>query len=151
MKFEKGDIVLHRIFGLCEILNVEPPNTYLVKYLTGNGAARYPEKFLKKPPAGLNLNEELKKAVKKVIDKKYEKQNDMVTHPSHYARTGENECSDVMRWLFGDEAVKAYCRCNIFKYRFRCGMKNGEEDVDKSVWYENYLHDMLQEEERKND
>ena len=50
-----------------------------------------------------------------------------------------------MRWLFGDEAVKAYCRCNIFKYRFRSNLKNGQEDIEKSVWYENYLHDMLLE------
>lgn len=149
MKFEKGDIVWHRIFGLCEIINIEPPNTYLVKYLTGNGAARYPENLLKKMPSDLNVNEELKKAVKKSMNKKRENTNDMVNHPAHYTENGENECIEIMRWLFGDEAVKAYCRCNIFKYRFRCGMKNGMEDVDKSVWYENYLHDML--EEQKND
>ena len=149
MKFEKGDIVLHRIFGLCEIINVEPPHSYLVKYLTGNGAARYPEKLLKKAPAGLNVNEELKKAVKKVMNKKCENTNDMVNHPAHYTQNGENECIEVMRWLFGDEAVIAFCRCNVFKYRFRAALKNGEEDIQKAVSYENYLHDML--EGRKND
>lgn len=82
---------------------------------------------------------------------KNEIKDDMVNHPAHYAQNGENECIEVMRWLFGDEAVKAYCRCNIFKYRFRCGMKNGEEDIDKSVWYENYLHGMLKEQERSDD
>ena len=151
MKFKKGDIVFHRIFGLCEIINVEPPCTYLVKYLTGNGAARYPEKFLKKAPAGLNENEEIKKAVKEVMEKKQEHTNDIVNHPAHYAENGENECIEVMRWLFGDEAVIAFCRCNIFKYRFRCGMKNGKVDIDKAVWYENYLYDMLQEQDGKND
>lgn len=74
-----------------------------------------------------------------------DKSNDAVNHPAHYAKNGENECIEVMRWLFGDEAVKAYCRCNIFKYRFRSNLKNGQEDIEKSVWYENYLHDMLLE------
>ena len=75
--------------------------------------------------------------------------NDIVNSPKHYTENGDNECIDVMRWLFGDEAVKAFCRCNIFKYRFRAGLKNGKQDIDKAVWYENYLHKMLQE--SKND
>ncbi len=69
--------------------------------------------------------------------------NDNVNHPRHYCENGENECIEIMRWLFGDEAVKAYCRCVIFKYRFRQNLKNGKEDIDKSVWYENYLRNML--------
>ena len=60
-----------------------------------------------------------------------------VDHPAHYQ--GKNECIDVMRTMFGDEAVKAFCKCNAFKYRFRAGMKNGEEDIRKAEWYETYL------------
>lgn len=60
-----------------------------------------------------------------------------VNHPSHYQ--GNHECIDVMRALFGDEAVKGFCKCNAFKYRFRSSMKNGEEDIRKAEWYEDYL------------
>lgn len=42
-----------------------------------------------------------------------------VNHPEHYQ--GKHECIEVMRAMFGDEAVVAFCRCNSFKYRFRAG------------------------------
>lgn len=79
------------------------------------------------------------------------KSEDTVNSPKHYTQNGDNECIDVMRWLFGDEAVMAFCRCNIFKYRFRAGLKNGETDINKAVWYENYLHKMLQEQANEKD
>ena len=65
---------------------------------------------------------------------------DNVNHPAHYS--GKHECIEVMRVLFGDEAVKAFCRCNSFKYRFRADRKNGEEDIKKAEWYEDYLFSM---------
>lgn len=63
--------------------------------------------------------------------------NSNVDHPNHY--TGKHECIEVMRAMFGDEAVKAFCRCNSFKYRFRASRKNGGEDIEKAEWYEDYL------------
>lgn len=39
-----------------------------------------------------------------------------------------------MRDLFGNEAVKGFCRCNSFKYRFRAGNKpsnDAEKDLKK--------------------
>ena len=60
-----------------------------------------------------------------------------VNHPSHYQ--GKNECIDVMVAMFGIEAVKHFCMCNAYKYRFRSNMKNGEEDIKKAEWYENKL------------
>lgn len=47
-----------------------------------------------------------------------------------------------MRAMFGDEAVKGFCRCNAFKYRFRAGRKDGQsadQDLKKAEWYEDYL------------
>lgn len=44
-----------------------------------------------------------------------------VNRPEHYQ--GKHECIEVMRAMFGDEAVVAFCRCNSFKYRFRAGTK----------------------------
>ena len=52
---------------------------------------------------------------------------------------GKNECIDVMLAMFGVEAVKHFCMCNAYKYRFRAGMKNGTEDIEKAEWYESKL------------
>lgn len=60
-----------------------------------------------------------------------------VDHPEHYQ--GKNECIDVMIVMFGVEAVKSFCRCNAYKYRFRADRKNGEEDIRKAEWYESKL------------
>ena len=60
-----------------------------------------------------------------------------VDHPAHYQ--GKFECIDEMRALFGVEAVKAFCRCNIWKYKYRAGKKNGSEDLKKAEWYMEYL------------
>ena len=63
--------------------------------------------------------------------------NDNVNHPKHYQ--GKNECIDVMLAMFGVEAVKGFCKCNAYKYRFRANAKNGEEDIRKAEWYETKL------------
>jgi hypothetical protein len=60
-----------------------------------------------------------------------------VNHPEHYQ--GKNECIDVMIAMFGKEAVKHFCMCNAYKYRFRADKKNGEEDIKKAEWYETKL------------
>lgn len=68
-------------------------------------------------------------------------ETDKVNHPVHYQ--GKHECIDVMRMMFGDEAVKGFCRCNAYKYRFRAGRKdNADEDIEKAEWYEDYLFKM---------
>ena len=71
---------------------------------------------------------------------------DYVNHPAHYQ--GAHECIEVMQAMFGVEAVKAFCRCNAFKYRFRADWKNGVEDIKKAEWYENYLIKLCDSEER---
>lgn len=63
-----------------------------------------------------------------------------VNHPEHYQ--GANECVDVMLAMFGVEAVKGFCKCNAYKYRFRAHMKNGEEDIKKAEWYETKLMEL---------
>lgn len=60
-----------------------------------------------------------------------------INHPVHYQ--GKNECIDVMVAMFGKEAVKHFCMCNAYKYRFRADMKNGAEDIEKAEWYETKL------------
>lgn len=63
-----------------------------------------------------------------------------VEHPNHYQ--GKHECIDVMVAMFGVDAVIDFCKCNIFKYRFRADKKNGAEDIKKAEWYESKLMEL---------
>ena len=58
---------------------------------------------------------------------------DMVNEPPHY-KTGI-ECIEELELVFGVEAVKHFCLCNVWKYRKRALIKNGQEDLDKADWY----------------
>lgn len=69
--------------------------------------------------------------------------HDNVNHPAHYQ--GKHECIEEMLALFGAEDVKAFCRCNVFKYRFRAAEKNGAEDIAKAEWYMEYLMKLEEE------
>ena len=59
-----------------------------------------------------------------------------VNHPGHYNQ-GKFECIEVMIEVFGIEAVKHFCLLNAFKYNWRTGEKNGNEDIEKGIWYLN--------------
>jgi hypothetical protein len=61
-------------------------------------------------------------------------EQDVVNHPDHYCVDGL-ECFEVMRKIFGDEAVKTFCRLNAFKYLWRSQRKNGDQDIAKAAWY----------------
>lgn len=64
--------------------------------------------------------------------------------PAYYQ--GKKECIEVMREMFGDQAVIDFCKCNSFKYRFRAGHKEGsseEEDLAKAKWYEDYMMKLI--------
>ena len=46
----------------------------------------------------------------------------------------------------GDEAVRHFCICNAYKYRFRAGAKQGEtaqSDIAKAEWYERYVMEKI--------
>lgn len=60
---------------------------------------------------------------------------DTVNRPKHYNREGAMQCIDEMLLLFGKEAVKNFCLCNAWKYRYRAADKNGMEDIAKSDFY----------------
>ena len=68
---------------------------------------------------------------------------DNVNHPSHYQ--GKHECIDEMIAMFGVEAVKHFCMCNVYKYRYRASAKNGQEDLDKADWYMSKLMELQKE------
>lgn len=60
---------------------------------------------------------------------------DIINKPKHYNREGAMECIDEMELIFGTEAVKHFCLCNAWKYRYRATDKNGDEDLAKSDFY----------------
>lgn len=66
-----------------------------------------------------------------------------VNHPGHYNREGAMECIDEMVLIFGKEAVKGFCVCNAWKYRYRAADKNGLEDLKKSDWYLAKYHELM--------
>ena len=72
---------------------------------------------------------------KEEVEEKPVDTNDVINHPTHYNREGAMESIDEMVLVFGKEAVKHFCLCNIWKYRYRAADKNGAEDVKKSDWY----------------
>jgi hypothetical protein len=69
--------------------------------------------------------------------------NDLVNHPSHYCQGGI-ECIDALKAatvnLTGIEAV---CTANAIKYMWRWKDKNGEQDIDKAIWYLNRLKEEI--------
>ena len=59
----------------------------------------------------------------------------MVNHPHHY-NNGSMECIDAMVGAYGQQAVKTFCKINAFKYLWRVGHKDAEEqEVGKIKWY----------------
>ena len=70
-------------------------------------------------------------AVKERVD--YTKKEN-VNHPEHY-KSGQYECIDVMKDIWGVDAVITFCKLNAFKYLWRADKKNGSEDISKAKWY----------------
>ena len=64
---------------------------------------------------------------------------DMVNHPAHYT-AGGIECIDALAAATtGLEGIEAVCTANAIKYLWRWKYKNGEQDLDKAIWYINRL------------
>lgn len=101
--------------------------------------AKLREKFLNY--YGIDSSADVAKIINECIVKE-----EAVEHPVHYQ--GKHECIEVMKAMFGNSAVKAFCKLNAFKYRFRSNRKNGDEDIKKAEWYEDYLINM-EKDERK--
>ena len=72
-----------------------------------------------------------------------EAKKDNVNNPQHYCGHTSLECIEVMRVAFGDREVMCFCLCNAFKYLWRFQNKNGEEDINKSKWYLDYVYDYI--------
>lgn len=71
-----------------------------------------------------------------------------INHPEHYNIPGRKECIDEMIEKFGVEKVRAFCKLNAYKYRYRHELKNGNEDLDKAKWYDRMLLKLTQSDEK---
>ena len=81
-----------------------------------------------------NTAEETK--LEEIVESSYE----MVNHPPHYNKY-DIEVIDMMRKLWGDEAVYSWCKLTAFKYRMRLGEKPNnsiEQDLKKEKFYIEY-------------
>ena len=64
-----------------------------------------------------------------------------VNHPAHY-NTGGIECIDALEAAtIGLEGIEAFCTANAIKYLWRWKRKNGEEELQKAIWYINRIID----------
>ena len=62
-------------------------------------------------------------------------------HPAHY-NAGGIECIDALEAAtIGLEGIEAFCTANAIKYLWRWKRKNGEEDLQKAIWYINKIID----------
>ena len=66
--------------------------------------------------------------------------DDKVNNPSHYQSMMKDlniDCITAMRAAFGDYETAVFCKLNAFKYNWRASSKNGNEDIQKAIWYLN--------------
>lgn len=56
------------------------------------------------------------------------------TNPNHY-KVGGMEVIDILKAKLTPEQFKGFLVGNALKYLFRCDHKNGQEDLDKALWY----------------
>ena len=62
-------------------------------------------------------------------------EKEMINHPSHYNH-GSMECIDAIVGAYGIEEAKVFCKINAFKYLWRLGHKDAEEqEIGKIKWY----------------
>ena len=115
-----------------------------IELIHGGSALDYKSKIDDDPDWKIDIKEaeELQRKAKEIIKNMAGFENlkkladvDNVNHPQHYCREDAMECIDEMILIFGKEAVKNFCLCNAWKYRYRAADKNGEEDLRKSDWY----------------
>jgi len=72
--------------------------------------------------------------------------NNNVNHPSHYNQ-GKYEVIDVIKDALTKEELYGFCIANALKYILRAEHKHESpiEDLNKAVWYLNYIIDILKE------
>ena len=59
---------------------------------------------------------------------------DSVNRPAHYNQ-GDVECIDALRSMLTPDEFRAHCKACAQGYIWREKLKNGDEDLQKAVWY----------------
>lgn len=67
---------------------------------------------------------------------------DIVNSPDHYT-SGQVECIDAIQSALTNDEYRGYLKGNILKYIWRERLKNGAQDVQKSVWYSTELIQLI--------
>lgn len=74
----------------------------------------------------------------------YEITDKMVSHPDHYMSETGLEVIDVLEaFTFDLKGIEAVCTANALKYLCRWNKKNGIQDLEKAIWYIQYLIEHL--------
>ena len=82
--------------------------------------------------------EDLVKRNKEKEEQKKEQEEYDFVNPEHYKR-GNMEVIDMMKLLWGTEALMLHCEMTAFKYRMRAGTKPDqpiERELEKARWYQ---------------
>lgn len=79
----------------------------------------------------------------KLLDKEAAKDNDPVNHPNHYCQNGLESIDVIKAFTSELNGVEAFCAGNAIKYILRFNHKNGEQDLDKAIWYINRLKEEM--------
>lgn len=79
-----------------------------------------------------------------------QKEDVMVSHPSHYQTESGLETIDVIKAFTADlQGIEAVDTGNAIKYLCRWKKKNGVQDLKKARWYINHLIEHLGEREKQ--
>jgi hypothetical protein len=80
------------------------------------------------------------------------REDEMVSHPSHYQSETGLEVIDVIEaFTFDLKGIEATDTGNILKYICRWKKKNGVQDLKKAMWYLQHLVGHVEELERENE
>lgn len=78
----------------------------------------------------------------------YESEDRNVSHPAHYQTNKGFEIIDVIEAVTEEmEGIEAVCTANAIKYISRWSKKNGKQDIEKAIWYLEYLKGHLENKE----
>lgn len=62
-----------------------------------------------------------------------------INHPEHYT-AGSIECIEaIAAATVGLQGIEAACTANAIKYMWRWKRKGGTKDLEKAIWYIQYL------------
>lgn len=65
--------------------------------------------------------------------------NDPVNHPSHYTKSKIESIDVIAAATVNLTGIEAHCTGCAMKYPYRWKDKNGVQDLEKAIWYIQFL------------